>query len=276
LADKKYLVLGDPISHSISPMIHQAFARQFNLSVEYTAHAIKAHALPKFLSSFIASGGNGLNITAPYKELMYRQISKLSSRAQQARAVNTITVLEDGSLHGDNTDGIGFIRDLTQRHAISIKEQRILILGAGGAVRGILSPILDLQPHSITIVNRDLNKAAALAADFATYIKINIASYAQLVANYDLIINATSASLHSSILPIPKTFSFFNCNCYDLNRGDKSSQFLNLAQAGGAKKTIHGLGMLVEQAAEAFYLWHKVFPDTNSVIEQLHAKSYQI
>jgi len=255
-----FAVIGYPIAHSLSPAIHQAFARQFKLALDYIHIEVQALDLNATITKFIQQGGKGFNVTAPYKEILFQQITELSASAKHAQAVNTVTVQTDGTLFGDNTDGIGFIRDATVRHKIPITKQRILILGAGGAVRGILQPLLDLVPQSVCIANRDLTKAHTVADYFSREINITVVPYAQIVANnFDIIINATSASLANLQPLLPAGFSLDDKYFYDLNYGAKVTPLFT------------GLGMLVEQAAEAFYLWHKLRPNTESVIAQLHA-----
>jgi shikimate dehydrogenase len=268
---KRFAVLGSPLTKSLSPIIHQAFAKQFDLNIEYTSIEVNSADLQTFVTAFFAKGGAGLNITAPHKEQAYKLSNTATISAQFAGAVNTLKI-EAGSLYGDNTDGIGFIRDL-QRQEIALHNKRILILGAGGAARGILPAMLEQLPSRITLVNRNLSKAQRIADDFkqARMGKILVADYTQIAdQKYDVIINATSAGLESKLPPIPAEFNFKDSYCYDLNYQEKSKAFMQYAQAQGAKMAIDGLGMLVEQAAEAFYFWHGLKPATTPVLVRLH------
>lgn len=252
------MVLGNPVTHSLSPAIQRAFAQQFGFELDYGYLEVTANELSASLQRFVQQGGKGLNVSSPYKQILLPQISNMSARAKQAQAINTITVQADGSLYGDNTDGVGFVRDL-QRLAIPITQQRILILGAGGAVRGILPAVLELNPGRVTIANRDLVTARQLVASYKQA-NIIVSSYAQLHGEFDLVVNATSAGLNNLLPPLPAGLKFKNSICYDLNYGSRAQSFLNFSMQDGAKFAIDGMGMLLEQAAEAFYLWHNLRP----------------
>ena len=271
-----FALFGYPVAQSLSPIIHEAFARQYNLDINYSCMAVKELELRDCLKQFIAAGGRGVNITAPLKELSYRLVSNLSKRALATGSVNTLT-MRNGIIWGDNTDGIGFIRDATQRHAIAIEKQRILILGAGGVVRGILSNILELGPLTVTIANRDLSRVDLIAKDFAEHGEILSIAYTSLKNQaFDLIINGSSASADQLAQLLPAQFNFQAGCCYDLNYRENSGSFSALARAKGATRTINGLGMLVEQAAESFKIWHGVQPLTEPVLVQLQQTTGQI
>ena len=269
---RQYVVIGKQVANSLSPKIHQAFARQFNLPINYGYLEVQAQDFNSQLQTFIKHGGKGANITAPFKSLICAQIAEFSLYAQQAKAVNTITIRADGTLFGDNTDGIGFLRDISLRHAMPIKNQRIIILGAGGAVRGIIQAIFSLSPRSVTLVNRDLTKAQKLVNDLAITQMVQIIPYAALAnLEFDIIINATSAWCDNKVPEISDNLNFVDKYCYDLNYQPQAQAFLKFAQHRGAKQVANGLGILVEQAAEAFYIWHRLLPDAAAVYAQLQA-----
>lgn len=271
----KFALFGYPVAHSLSPIIHRAFAQQYNFNIAYSCLAVKELELNDCLKHFIAAGGRGVNITAPLKELAYKMASNLSKRALTARSVNTLTIC-DGIISGDNTDGIGFIRDITQRHAIPISNRRILILGAGGATRGILADILALGPCRITIANRDLSKVAKIVKDFSAN-EIFSSAYSELKnKTFDLIVNGTTANADQLTKLLPAQFSFQDCCAYDLNYLENVGSFSSLARAKGASQILSGLGMLVEQAAESFKIWHGVEPVTDPVCMQLQQNTVQI
>lgn len=255
-----YAVMGDPIAHSLSPVIHQQFAEQVGHSIEYLRLQVGLVDLKTAITTF---KGHGLNITAPLKEAVYRLVSQRSERAIAVQAVNTLIRLPSGEWLGDNTDGIGFMRNLSLHYQQPIENKSILILGAGGAVRGILPPLLAQRPKQITLVNRDLAKARSLLADISNANDVVKVSPWQAVAAmpYDLIIHSTTAQHWQDELPLGLCQA--NTICYDL-RYDVASPFIGWAKAQGAKY-ISGIGMLVEQAAEAFFLWRGIRPDTQDI-----------
>lgn len=266
-----YLVLGNPVSHSKSPRIHALFAQQTGQRLLYEAQCVAPGHLPQALAQLRDSGGRGANITLPFKEDAFRWVDACSVRAGKARAVNTIIFREDGSSFGDNTDGVGIVHDLTRNLGAHLKDRRILILGAGGAVRGALGSILDEEPESIAIANRNVEKAESLAAEFSIYGAVHGYGYAQLQGQqqYDLVINGTSASLQGQMPVLPDGLLNTGSICYDMMYGPAPTIFMQWAAAHGAAQVADGLGMLVEQAAEAFYLWRGVHPQTAAVIELL-------
>ncbi len=269
----QYAVFGHPINHSKSPLIHKAFARQTSQNIDYTAQDVPADQFDTALDNFIQQGGKGLNCTVPLKELAFQRADKLSSRARLAKAVNTLIINNDGSISGDNTDGIGLVTDLIDNHQIQLHGRKILILGAGGASRGIIAPILDQKPDSLHIANRTISKAEQLADEFSEISPITSSGFKELAGlQFDLIINATSASLSAQLPPLPEHLLSAEGSCYDLAYANTDTAFVSWGKQQSAKKSIDGLGMLVEQAAEAFFLWRQQRPDTKIVIQQLDAE----
>ncbi|HHB92280.1 MAG TPA: shikimate dehydrogenase [Thioploca sp.] len=267
----QYAVMGNPIKHSKSPLIHTLFAEQTNQLISYKTILveIQENSFLNAVQKFQQAGGKGLNITVPFKEIACQLVTNLSERAKLAGAVNTIWFDEQGIYHGDNTDGIGLIRDLTKNHC-PVQDKKILILGAGGAVRGILKPLLTANPANCIIANRTLSKAEKLAEIFSHLGNINASSYANLTGqSYDLIINGTSASLQGEIPPLADGLISKDGWCYDMMYANSATPFMQWAKNQGAINILDGLGMLVEQAAESFYIWRKVKPDTTKIIQQL-------
>lgn len=265
-----YAVVGNPIDHSKSPKIHHAFAQQTKQDMLYKAQCIELGRFEHKVAKFFEHGGSGMNVTVPFKEDAFRFADTHTERALRAGAVNTLKKLEDGTILADNTDGVGLVRDLMVNHQVKLKDQRILIVGAGGAVRGILQPILEQAPAEVVIANRTVSKAEQLAADFSELGKISACSFAEVQGSFDLIINGTSASLSGELPPLPVSIFQENSVTYDMMYGSGLTVFNQWAQDQGVKKTIDGLGMLVEQAAEAFMLWRGVRPQT--VIVQEHIR----
>ena len=266
----RYAVMGNPVAHSKSPLIHTQFAKQTGESLVYEAIWVAPGALARALSDFQAAGGMGLNITLPYKEEAFALAEVRSSRAEQAAAVNTLWFENDGRRHGDNTDGIGLIRDLCQNHGVSLTGERVLLLGAGGAARGVLGPLLEARPRQLVCANRTGARAQELAVRFVEQGPVQARSLAQLDGlEFDLIINATSTSLKGEVLTLPEGILLPGGVCYDMVYGDESRAFVRWGQAHGAAKSVDGLGMLVEQAAESFYRWRGVRPVTEPIIRAL-------
>lgn len=269
----RYAVFGSPIQHSKSPRIHQLFAGQTGQDIVYTAQEVKADGFQTAVEDFFAQGGKGLNCTLPLKELAWAYADAKSARAELSKAVNTLALQADGKLFGDNTDGCGLVRDLTVNHQIDLNGANILILGAGGASRGILQPILEQAAASVTIANRTVDKAVMLAEEFKTYGNIAGCGFAELSGmRFDLILNATSASLSGDLPPLPDNLLTAGGSCYDLAYGNQPTAFVRWGIEHRANKSLDGLGMLVEQAAEAFYLWRGIRPETASVIALLNAE----
>lgn len=268
----RYAVFGNPIAHSKSPQIHTQFAEQTEQSLIYTAELAESEDFEERVKAFVANNGKGLNITVPFKQQAWQLVDRRSPRAERAGAVNTILIKEDGSYFGENTDGIGLVRDLTENHKITLRDKRILILGAGGAVRGVLEPILNEQPAGLVIANRTVSKALQLAIDFAELGNISGCGFDELEGeSFDVIINGTSASLQGDLPPLPNGLFNNNACAYDMMYADQPTVFMEWATQHGASKVLDGLGMLVEQAAEAFTLWRGGLPETRPVIEAIRA-----
>jgi shikimate dehydrogenase len=270
---KHFAVFGDPIAHSLSPRIHAAFSKQTGIALTYSAIHAPVETFDSQLADFSRAGGAGANITLPLKSLAVSLCAELSDFARRIGAVNTLTRRLDGHWRGDNTDGPGLIRDLTARHGIDLRGQRVLMLGAGGAARAVGFALLDAHVESVTIANRTLGRAVALADALGEPDRVTTVLQTALdgMAPFDIIFDATSAGHGGTdhFLP-PQIFSSKTVG-YHLSYGKASSSFLAQAHAAGAKRTIDGLGMLVEQAAEAFATWHGVRPDTDAIYAGLKA-----
>jgi len=266
---EKYAVIGHPIEHSKSPFIHQAFAQQFNKSIVYEKVLAPLDEFAATVSRLQADGYLGANVTVPFKFEAFDACQELSARAQAAGAVNTLS-FKASQLLGDNTDGCGLVNDILKHQQTSLAGKTILLLGAGGAAQGVVLPLLEQQPSQLTIANRSLDKAQLMAARFAadaarTQASLQVQTFADLSQGYDVVINATSAGLTDSALQMPALVFQQNTLAYDMMYG-RDTPFMQQARAAGAR-VADGLGMLVEQAAEAFYLWHGVRPDTTPVIQ---------
>lgn len=271
----KYAVLGNPVSHSKSPLIHSMFAQQTDQTMSYVAIPLEKNEFEAFVRKFFAEGGAGLNVTVPFKGNAFALAASCSPRAELAQAVNTLFLDDNGRICGDNTDGVGLVSDLKLNNKVAISGQRVLILGAGGAVRGIMAALVYEKAAAITIVNRDVAKAGLLAEEMQSMAPIAAMSYAMLQEDanngrsYDLIINGTSSSLKGEMPKLDAKVIAPGCCCYDLMYSATDTLFLQWAKQEGARKSIDGLGMLVEQAAEAFALWRGVRPNTASVMAHL-------
>ncbi|SFU68841.1 shikimate dehydrogenase [Halomonas korlensis] len=268
----RYCVFGHPIGHSKSPSIHAAFAEQTGEAIEYTAIEAPLDDFCGAWQRFVAAGGRGANVTVPFKEDAFRCCDVLSTRARRAGAVNTLVLSGNGKssdfkVHGDTTDGVGLVRDLV-RHGVALEGARILVLGAGGAVRGVLEPLLAQAPQSLQVANRTAAKAEALAHDFSDLGAIIGSGFEDVQGPFDLVINGTSASLSGELPPLPDTLFSPSAGAYDMMYGAEPTVFLRWAAARGAG-TMDGLGMLVEQAAESFFQWRGKRSDTAPVLERL-------
>lgn len=269
----RYAVMGNPIGHSKSPMIHTLFAAQTGQYLEYEAILVERGRFAEAADAFREAGGRGLNITVPFKQDAWVYADILSPRAERARAVNTLVFRNRGDALGDNTDGLGLVQDLTVNRGFSLKDKRILLLGAGGAARGVLTPLLAEEPATLVIANRTPARAAELAVLFSDLGSIMGCGFDGLEGRrFDLIINATSAGLDNRVPPLPQGVLAEDGYCYDMLYGDEPTPFVRWAEEHGAARALDGLGMLVEQAAESFYLWRGVRPDTAPVIETLRVK----
>lgn len=268
----KYLVLGNPIAHSKSPQIHLAFAAQFGLeNFTYERCLVPLDGFAAAVADFAASGVHGANITVPFKEEAFRMCTALTERAAAAGAVNTLKVNSDGSWLGDNTDGAGLVSDLLRYGPL--KGKRILVLGAGGAAAGVLQPLLAEQPASLSIANRTPERANALAQRFTGGAQqIHASAFAAIEGVFDVLINATSASLSGQALALPAGVFADGALAYDMMYGKGETPFLADARLAGAAQCVDGLGMLVGQAAEAFYLWTGLRPDVLPVLNSMRAE----
>jgi len=269
IAMDRYGVMGFPVAHSRSPVIHAVFARQTGQAMTYELFETRPEDLESAIRNFQRSGGAGLNITVPHKSEVVRLVDEMSDNATTAGAVNTLKIGAD-HIYGDNTDGIGLVRDLTQNKRWAIEGQRVLILGAGGATRGITRPLQEQRPASLTIANRGARKAVALAEHFGRFGEVRSCRFAELAGTepFDLIINATSAGLGGSVPEFPESIISESSHCYDLSYGSASTPFLTWAKKRGITNLASGWGMLVEQAAASFRLWRGVMPDTKAVLER--------
>ncbi|MEF8750122.1 MAG: shikimate dehydrogenase [Candidatus Accumulibacter propinquus] len=267
----RYGVFGHPVAHSKSPAIHAAFAAQCGHDLSYEAILAPLDGFADSLCAFVAAGGRGANVTVPFKEEACRLATRLTPRAAQAGAVNTL-VFDSSGMLGDNTDGAGLLRDLTNNLGCRITGQRLLLLGAGGAARGVVGPLLEARPAALVIANRTAARAADLAERFAGRGPLRACGYPDLAGeSFDLVINATSASLGGETPYLPERVFAFGSLAYDMMYGRGETPFLLLARAQGAARLADGLGMLVEQAAEAFRFWRGVLPDSAPVLAMLRA-----
>jgi shikimate dehydrogenase len=262
----KYAVVGYPISHSWSPFIHGLFAKQTGHAITYSRLEVPSEALAERVAEFFASGGLGLNVTLPHKQAACLIARERTTRAEMAGAVNTLA-LRDDVLLGDNTDGAGLVTDLKRNLAFEISRTRVLLLGAGGAARGVIGPLLEADPEYLEIANRNEERATELAREFATLGTVHGCGF-DAIANttFDLVLNATSASLQDTIPPIPPGVIGPTTLCYDMAYGKGDTAFTRWSKSAGAGRAETGWGMLVEQAAESFLLWRGIKPDTAPVI----------
>jgi len=262
-----YAVVGNPVAHSMSPLIHAAFARQTGEDMVYQTVLAPRDGFVDTANAFRKNGGRGLNVTLPFKGEAFRYAAFLSERASTAQAVNTLK-FKQGVIFGDNTDGAGLVCDLLHNLGCEIAGRRLLVLGAGGAARGVIAPLLGQLPAQFVLANRNLDKARQLAREFAG--RLDASSYSELAGGrFDIVINATSASLANALPPLPVDVFGSNALAYDMMYGKGETPFLAFARATGAARCADGLGMLVEQAAESFLVWRGVRPDTAPVLQLL-------
>lgn len=266
----KYAVFGNPIKHSKSPAIHAAFARQCDRQLQYRAVLVKPDGFEQAARKFFDGGGSGLNVTLPFKQEAFAFADRLSVRAERAGAVNTLSLNEAGYIEGDNTDGIGLVRDMIANLGWAVQGLRVLILGAGGAARGVLEPLLREKPQQLLVVNRTAEKAEQLAKAFADIGPVTGGGYSLANDNaFDLIINASSAGLSGETPQLPGTVLTERSCCYDMIYGAEPTAFMRWAAHHTAWAVSDGLGMLVEQAAQSFYIWQHQRPETRPVIRQI-------
>lgn len=266
----RYGVMGYPVSHSRSPVIHRLFAMHTAQEIQYELLQVSPEKLETAVRQFQRTGGKGLNITVPHKRAVRKLVDQISERASTAGAVNTLS-FRGGEIHGDNTDGIGLLRDLGINLGVPLEGSNILILGAGGATRGIVGPLLEMQPRSLRIANRTLDKAQVIADHFDRHGPISACPFNMVPVGepYDLVINATSAGVSGETPPYPGTAVSEGTFCYDLSYGLNPTPFSVWGREQGASKSVMGWGMLVEQAAESFEIWRGVRPDTAPVLKQM-------
>ncbi len=266
-----YCVFGNPIAHSKSPAIHAAFAAQTGENLRYEARLAAVDGFFAAISAFVADGGRGANVTVPFKEEAFRRCDELSERAARAGAVNTLS-FAGGRIAGDNTDGAGLVRDITGNLGWALAGRRILLLGAGGASRGVIAPLLAASPAALGIANRSADKARQLAQVFSDLAPVTGGAFSEFAGcSFDIVINATSASLAGDSLPLPDGLFAPGSLAYDMMYGKGETPFLTQARLAGAALCADGLGMLVEQAAEAFAVWRGCRPDTAPVLAALRA-----
>jgi shikimate dehydrogenase len=266
----RYAVIGNPIEHSKSPLIHTAFAAQTGEDIEYERLLGTPGRFEQEVGDFFRQGGGGLNVTVPFKERAWQLADTLGTSAELAQAVNTLIPEADGRLRGENTDGVGLIRDLVVNHGCLLSGSRILLLGAGGASKGVAPALLDQGPESLTIANRTGARAEALAARLTPLGRVNGCGLDDLgQERFDLIVNCTSAGLSGELPPLPPSLLDAGGWAYDLMYASEATAFVRWGRTQGACKSLDGLGMLVEQAAESFFLWRGVRPQTATVIARL-------
>lgn len=259
----RYAVIGNPVEHSKSPLIHSEFARQTGQDMEYGRILAPIGGFKDSVESFCAEGGRGLNVTVPFKEDAFFYATRRTERAELAHAVNTLHFLTDGTVLGDTTDGVGLVRDIVSNLGIPLKGKRILLMGAGGAARGVIQPLLDEHPASLFVVNRTAGKALALCETFSG---IKAGGYDDLSdLSFDVVINATASSLNNALPPLPETLFSPGALAYDMMYG-RETPFMQFSRVHGAAVVADGLGMLIEQAAESFFIWRGVRPETAPVM----------
>ncbi len=268
----QYGVIGHPIAHSKSPLLHRWFAEQTGQDISYAAFDIEPRALTASLARLVASGIRGLNVTVPHKQAVVPLTARLAERARLAGAVNTLSVGPDGSLEGDNTDGAGLVADLRDHLQVAVNGARLLILGAGGAARGIVPALLELGPARLLIANRTVERALELAHAFRALGPVAACGFDELADGaFELVINATSAGLRGELPPFPGSIIGPDTVCYDLSYATSDTPFVRWARGHEAREAYDGLGMLIEQAAESFFLWRGVRPETGPVRARLAA-----
>ena len=267
-----YAVMGNPITHSLSPQIHQQFAEQTDQNLIYQAIESPLDKFTEMVEQFRSAGGCGLNVTVPFKQQAWELSDQRTEVADRAGAVNTLWFDDQGLILSDNTDGRGLVRDIMINHDQMIRGKRLLILGAGGAVRGVLEPLLNENPKSCVIANRTVSRAEELVALFSDLGDVSASGYPDLDGkSFDMIINGTSASLQGELPPLPENILTKNGMCYDMMYSKTPTVFVKWGQDCGANLSVDGLGMLIEQAAESFFIWRGVRPETDRIIFSLRS-----
>lgn len=269
---KKFAVIGNPVSHSLSPQIHQAFSKQTNIPLQYDRVQSPLTSLDKTIQSLQLQGYTGANITIPFKQEAFHLSNTQSEAATLAQASNLISFNDNASIDASNFDGIGLIQDLTHNNNIILNHTQILIIGAGGATQGIIGPILEQVPKEVVITNRTLSKAEAIAEQFSALGNIHAQPISDLYQKeFNLIINTSSADTTSAPLPLPSNVITPHTHCYDIVYGQQSL-FTNWVKQNATSPIINGIGMLVEQAAASFYFWHGIYPETHDILKTLKAE----
>lgn len=266
---KRFAVVGHPIAHSKSPYIHRAFARLTGVQLSYEALEAPVDGFNSTIEQLQAAGWYGCNVTAPFKEQAWQLADERSVFAERAGAVNTLVFRDDGSIYGDTTDGSGLVRDLKHNLQLELANKRILLLGAGGAVRGVLEPLLAEKPAALFIANRTAAKACALAGDFTDAGRVSGGGFDDIEGRFDLIINGTTTSLQGKLPPLPEDCLAEKGACYDMTYAAEPTAFMLWGQQHNAGLVADGIGMLVEQAADAFNVWHGIRPETLTVLADL-------
>ncbi|WP_257387374.1 shikimate dehydrogenase [Tahibacter caeni] len=271
---QRHAVFGHPVGHSLSPSIHRRFSQQTGIALSYEAIDAPPETFAAQLDAFRAGGGGGANVTLPLKTLAFERCAQVSDYAARTGAVNTLEPLSGGGWRGHNTDGPGLIADLAERHGQDLRERDLLLLGAGGAARGVAYALLDAGVRSLTIANRHAERADALADRIGQPGRVHVRYWNDLAdaGSWDFIINATSAGVQGGAIDLPFSIVAPRALCYDLSYGRAATAFLAWARAARAAHAFDGLGMLVEQAAEAFAIWHGRRPDGEPVYAELRAQ----
>lgn len=268
----RYAIIGNPVAQAKSPALQTAFARQCGQDIDYGAILSDPENFVAAVRSFQASGGKGMNITMPFKLQAFELADELTPRGRAAGAINTFVFRQDGSILGDNTDGFGIVRDITHNHHFSLTGRRVLVLGAGGAVRGTLLPLFEEKPAEVFIANRTPAKAKSLAEEFAVQagqILLGSGGFSDIQGRFDAVINGSASSMTDDVPPLPEGVWDEKTLAYDMAYRKEPTAFVRAARSGGAGRATDGLGMVVEQGAECFYLWRGVRPDTAPVIAEL-------
>lgn len=270
----RHAVFGHPISHSLSPVIHRRFGQQTGIELSYEAIDAPPETFAAQLDAFRHGGGGGANVTLPLKTLAFERCAQVSDYAARTGVVNTLEPLAGGGWRGHNTDGPGLVADLAERHRQDLRGRDLLVLGAGGAAQGVAFALLDAGVRSLTIANRNADRADALADRIGQPGRVHVRYWGDLAnaGSWDFIINATSAGVQGSSIDLPFAIVASRALCYDLSYGRSATTFLAWARTAGALHVFDGLGMLVEQAAEAFAIWHGRRPDTDAVYDELRAR----